>query len=151
MEIFGLDLMFYIWIFVTVIMFFIEAQTLNLVTVWFGLSALMSLIANIIGLSIIIQLLVFIVTAIILLLITRPLVKKAQRRTKIKTNSDALIGNIAKATTSFKAQDRGYVIINAMEWLAISYEDDIEIGDKVVVEKIDGAKLVVTKYKDKLN
>lgn len=134
-----------IWIVIFALLVIIEIATTNLVTIWFAISAfILAVLATFVH-SIIIQMLIFIILSTILIVLTRPLVKNMRRKNNIKTNSASLEQQTAIASDDFLRNDRGVVKINGIEWMAISYKDDISKGDRVIVIKVDGAKLIVEK------
>ncbi len=137
--------MIIIWFAVIVIFFAIEAATFNLVTIWFGVAAILPLIMAILKLSIISQVIVFILLSIILLLLTRPLVKKLEAGKKVKTNYEAVIGKEGIAIDSFDVGFNGNVKVDGLEWLAFSSIDNITKGERVIVKEVTGSKIKVVK------
>ena len=103
-----------------------------------------SLITN----SIIIQLIVFVIVTVISLLSTKKIVKKLRKKEKIPTNLDAVIGKTAIVTEDILPLEGGEVKVAGKRWSAIS-EDKILKDSKVIVEKIDGVKLIVKKKEEK--
>ena len=130
-----------IWLIMFLVLLLIEFLTVGLVSIWFSIGALAALISTFITDSFLIQAVVFVVVSIISLIITRPLIKKFKSE---PTNMDRVIGKIAEVTKEIKPNKYGEVIIFGTEWIAVS-ESKISVGTKVVVEKIDGAKLIVRK------
>lgn len=122
----------------------IEFLTVGLVSIWFAVGALAALITTFITDSILIQVLVFAVVSIITLLVTRPLMKKFKVNGFEPTNTDRVIGKVAEVTKEIKPNSYGEVVVYGTEWMAVS-KDKIAVGEKVVVERIDGAKLIVRK------
>ena len=116
----------------------------RLVSIWFSLGAVGGLIAAILDASIIEQFVVFAAVSFVLVLATRPLVKKLTKNTEVKTNADRLIGKVGEVTREINTFSKGEVIVDFREWTAIALNNQsFAIGDKVVVVKIDGNKLVV--------
>ena len=68
-----------IWTIVLVIAVIVEAITIDLVSIWFGIGAVGALVCDWLGISETIQVIVFAVISIICILITRPLAKKYLR------------------------------------------------------------------------
>jgi membrane protein implicated in regulation of membrane protease activity len=126
-----------------------EIQSLNLTTIWFCISALVSLILAIFGVHIAIQVGVFIVLSIVLLLVTKPLVKKFKNRPAVRTNVDRIIGKIAKVTQKIEGNNYGEVIIDNNYWRAICRDKStFEVGEEVVILGIEGIKVVVSKIEE---
>ncbi|MDR2830739.1 MAG: NfeD family protein [Methanobrevibacter sp.] len=91
------------------------------------------------------QLIIFVITTIICILLSRPLAKKLTKESPSKkSNADRLIGEEAIVIKKIVPDEMGTVKILGDTWRAISNEK-IAIGEKVTVEKIDGVKLVVKK------
>lgn len=139
--------MLWIWIGLIVAFVIIEAVTIQLVTIWFALGSVAGLIAFACGLDTWLQILLFAVVSAISLVATRPFVKKFTRGRKQPTNADRYIGKEAIVTESIdNAEARGAVKIGGLVWTARTVDSEsVDIGDKVVVESIEGAKLLVKK------
>lgn len=137
----------WIWLGVAVIMGIIEAFTMGLTTIWFAGGALAAALVSGITDSVLIQLLVFAVVSLILVYFTRPIAKKMLNTKVEKTNIDAVIGERGIAESDIRRDLRGTVKADNKMWTAVLAEDspDITTGDIVIVESIEGVKLVVKK------
>lgn len=136
------------WAIVLVIMAIIEASTVQLVAIWFVVGALVAFIAAFFTNVLWIQALLFVASAILLLIATRPLVKKYLNSKAIPTNSDMNIGKTGVVVTAIPSSDSigGRVTVDGVEWLAVSEDGNpIEVGEKIIVNNISGAKLIVSK------
>lgn len=134
----------YIWLGLSILLFIIEAVTVNLVTIWFALGALGAMLTAIAGLGTGIQILVFAVISVILLMFTRPLAVKCIKKTP--TNSDGLVGKHAVVTKDVNnITASGEAKINGKFWTARSENENITIpaGSIVEVVSISGVKLIV--------
>ena len=138
----------YLWLILMVVFLVVEAATVGLVSIWMAGGALITMFVSLTGISFKWQLLVFVVTSFILLVLTRPLVKKHINNKHEKTNSDMVIGKEVIVTEDInnKAQT-GEAIYEGMTWMARSKWDDMiyKKGDRVEVIAIEGVKLIVTK------
>lgn len=135
-----------IWgaIFLTCII--IEVNTTDLTCIWFCISSLVSLFLAIFKANIYVQLIVFAVLTIVLIIATRPLVKKLAQRETIHTNADKVLDMVGIVTKIIPAGEIGEVKVNSELWRAISIEaEDIGIGEKVIIKSITGNKLLVAK------
>lgn len=140
-----------IWGVIFIASLIIEIQTFNLTTIWFAISSLIALIIGIFGANYYWQIGVFLIVSVVLLVITKPLVKKISKKEPEKTNLDRLIGKTAIVTTKITEDEPGEVKIQSSFWRAITKTGEpFEVGDKVVVNEITGVKLVVSKYIDKI-
>lgn len=131
-----------IWLIAFLGLLLVEFLTVGLVSIWFAFGALAALITTFITESVLVQVLVFVIISIIALLVTRPLMKKFKVNGFEPTNTDRVIGKVAEVTKEIKPNVYGEVVIFGTEWMAAS-EEKIAVGEKVVVEKIEGAKLIV--------
>ncbi len=122
-----------------------EAVTAQLVSIWFLIGAIAALIAALCGANLIIQIIVFIAVSILALVITRPLVKKYINPKKEHTNADRVIGQVgivAEDIDNIKAT--GQVKADGKIWTARATDNSIiPSGCEVIIEKIDGVKLIV--------
>ena len=135
-----------LWLAIAVVFLVVEGMTVEIISVWFAASALISMVFDLIGLGIYWQLGAFIITSILLIVFTRPLITKYLKRNESKTNVDSLIGEIATITKEILPDDRGEARIKGQYWLAISASNEyIEVGSKVNIIAIEGAKLIVKK------
>ena len=80
----------------------------------------------------------------VLLIFTKPLVKKKLSQKKIATNYERVIGQIAVVTKRITAMEKGSVKINGMEWTAAVKDNiSLEEGSKCMVEEIAGVTAYV--------
>lgn len=141
-----------VWAVLFVLLCIIEANTLNLITIWFAAGALITLIGVALGLPPGWQIPVFIVSSVLLLALTRPLVKKKSIIKGEKTNADRVIGKTAIVCESITPDKfSGTVTVGGQVWSAVSSDGSIiEEGEEVVIEAIEGVKLIVA-AKNKVN
>lgn len=138
-----------VWGIIIVVSLIAEFETSDLTAIWFGVAALPALICAIFEVGLGIQVLVFGVLSVILVLATRPLVRKFNKRETIATNSDKIIGMIGKVTKCIEPDGKGEVKVNYQTWTAItSGSVSIEEGSDVVIKEIVGNKLVVEKVEE---
>ena len=83
------------WLAATILMFILEAVTVNLVSVWFALGALGALIAALLGAHLWLQIVIFFLVTILTLILTRPLVKSIS--TRITTSPQMQMPQSAKS------------------------------------------------------
>lgn len=130
------------WFVTFIILLIIEIVTINLVSIWFAIGAIASMITSFFTNSIFIQLIVFIIVSLISLLITKPIIKKIKSKEIIPTNLDRVIGKSAIVTKEIKKDKYGGVKVLGSIWTACS-DTDIDLGEKVKVLSIEGVKLIV--------
>lgn len=137
--------MLWIWIGLIVIFVIVEAATVQLVTVWFAVGGIAGLIAYTFGLEIWVQILIFAVVSAVALAVTRPFVKRFTKGRKQPTNADRYIGQEATVTEPISNElSKGAVRIGGLEWTARTVDNsEVDKGERVTVEAIEGAKLLV--------
>ena len=134
----------WVWVAVTIICVVIESLTLALTTIWFGISAFVLVFLAFTPLPFVAQVFIFVVLALVLLIFTRPVVKKKLSQKQIATNYERVIGQIAVVTKKITALDKGAIKINGMEWTAAVKEDIVlEKGSKCIIEEIAGVTAYV--------
>ncbi len=135
-----------IWIAVAVIFLITEALTAGLTSIWFAGGALAGLLAACLGLGVIGQLALFLAVSLLLLILTRPFVKRISKKKPYRTNAQALIGSTAVVSEAIdNLAQKGQVKIRDLEWLARSEKDEKKIpeGTAVTITGISGVKLIV--------
>ena len=138
--------MFY-WILAIIIFLILEVATVNLVTIFFAVGAVFGLLTSIFTDSITIQFLVFFLVSILALIATRPLVKKYLQPKFVKTNYDQVLGKVGVVTSIITPLELGEVKVDGKKWAAkankIADGENIQVGEKVKILRIEGVKLIV--------
>lgn len=134
-----------LWIGVAVLFAIIEAATLGLSTIWFTIGGIVAALVSYWGGSPIVQIVVFLAVSILLLYFTKPLAVKKLKIGSIKTNVDALKGQIAVVTEDIKPHSTGQVKVGGQIWTAVSERKDNTLvkGTEVKIIRIEGVKLIV--------
>ena len=137
--------MVYMWLGAVILFAVVEAMTTQLVSIWLAGGALAAFCASLAGTEVTLQWILFVAVSAILLILTKPLVKKIINREPEKTNIDAQIGKTTIVTQKIdNIKETGEVRLNGISWTARSENDEpIDEGSRVLVEKIDGVKLIV--------
>ena len=134
------------WAVVLVVSIIVEAATLALVSIWFGVASLFALVLAYYGFSFYVQISVFLIISFLSLYLfigKRDTVFKIKREA---TNLDQVIGDVGVVRKEIKKHDHGIVYVQGKEWTAISKNGEaFEVGDEVRIEAIEGIKLVVKK------
>lgn len=102
--------------------------------------------AQLCGAPVWLQVLIAAVVTLVLLLATRPLVKKFLQNKETHTNADRVVGQTAVVTEDIdNLAAHGRVEVLGNDWAARSTENvRIQKGTKVQVVRIEGVKLIVT-------
>jgi len=137
----------FMWLIIILFLGFIEAITVNLVTIWFVISGIVSLILSFFINDFIIQFSVFVILGILLLITTRSWLNKVFKINKYKTNLDRVIGMQGIVTEKITKNSPGEVKVDGKRWMAIS-DKTINVDNDVKILEIDGVKLKVEKWED---
>ena len=133
------------WLIVMLILSFVEVITINLVTIWFVISAGFALVTSLFIDSFYVQFLVFGIAGLIIMLLTRPILTKLLAKDKEKTNLDRVVGMSGVCTEEISSKnDIGEVKVDGKRWSAISSTKILK-GDIITVIEINGVKLKVKK------
>lgn len=134
-----------IWAVLLAVFLIAEAVSVQLVSAWFAVGALCALIANLCGLHVIWQVVLFLAVSAICLVATRPFVKKMTATRIQKTNADRCIGADAVVTETIdNLAGQGQVKVLGNTWTARSADGTVISKDAVVtVIKMEGVKLIV--------
>lgn len=136
-----------IWAVCFVVFVIAEVATLNaLVSVWFAVGSLGAMFLAMADVSFVWQMVMFVGLSTVILIATRPLVKKMQGR-RYATNFELDIGKTAKVIEAIdNTLGEGRVRLDGTDWSARSEDGaPIEEGSIVTVKMVDGAKLIVAK------
>ena len=136
------------WLILFVILLVIEILTMGLTTIWFAGGALVAFILAFVGFGLPVQIIVFLLVSIGLLVLTRPIAMKFFNQERQKTNAESLIGQKAFVLERIDTlHGTGRAEVNGMEWSAKTDDSDetIDAGEVVVIEGIQGVKLIVRK------
>jgi len=139
------------WLIAFVILAGIEAGTMALTTIWFAGGAIAAFFVSKAGLSVNIQLSVFVIVSFVLLFFTRPWAMKHVNRHVEKTNVDSLVGKEARVTVEVNnVLGTGAAVINGQEWTARAWKDEeiCPVDAVVKICAIQGVKLIVTRVKE---
>ncbi len=133
------------WVVMIAAFLIIEAATPQLVTIWFAAGSLFGLIAAFLEVAVWLQFLIFVISSTILLILTRPLVKRVIIKKQVPTNADRLLGKTALVTERIdNINFSGQVKANGQMWSAKSFDGSVIEADKTVeIVEITGVKLVV--------
>lgn len=132
----------FFWLAIILLLSVIEVATVNLVTIWFIASALVSLILSFFKVQFIIQFGVFVILGVILFVTTRKTLVEKINGHKEKTNLDRVIGKEGLVTEKITKHNPGEVKVDGKRWTAIS-DKEIEEGKTVKIINIEGVKLKV--------
>jgi len=136
-----------VWAVVFIAALWAEAETCEMVAMWFLPGAVASLVLALCNLDWWIQIVVFIALSTLFLVLAKTVFKKylVKKVGQEKTDTDLLIGRSAKVVEDIdNLEERGAVKINGQIWTA-RMENDSERaaeGESVVIVEIKGVKLI---------
>ncbi len=138
---------FIVWLIAAVVFGIIEGLTVSLVSVWMAVASVCSAVVAAFGGSILFQVIVFLLISTVLLLITIPLSKRFHEKKLVKTNADRLLGAEAVVIERIDPiENKGKIKVMGQIWSAVdAHQGILEIGEKVVVQSIEGAHAIVEK------
>lgn len=139
--------MFYFWLELVVFLGILEAVTVNLVSIWFVISGLVSLILSFFVDSFFVQFAVFVILGVVLMLMTKKSLEEKLIKKRVKTNFDRVIGMKGVVTEDIDELVVGEVKVDGKKWSAISSEK-IGVGEMVKVLNIKGVKLEVKRWEE---
>lgn len=139
--------MMYVWLCIVLFLAVVEALTVNLTTIWFILSGLVSMILTAVTDSFLIQFAVFVLLGIFLLLTTRSFLQKKWNQIKVRTNADRVIGMRGIVTEEITKNKYGEVKVDGKLWTALA-DKKIKVNATIEVLEIDGVKLKVKEMED---
>lgn len=151
-----MDTLFIIWSVMIVAFIIIEALTITFFPICFAISAIPALIFNVFGFGLIWQLVAFAITLMLCLYFLIPFLRKIAKVRLVdpdkivKTNLDMIIGTTGVCLEPITFTNDGVVKVGGKEWTAkVNKNIKIKENDLVVVEQIQGSKIIVKKKEEK--
>jgi len=136
--------MWQVWLVIAGIFFIGEIITVGFLVFWLGVAALLTALLSVFVDNVLIQTLVFVITSISLIFLTKPLAKKLAKSDSVKTNAYSVIGKTGIVTKKITSYTLGQVKVGSEVWSASSTDGiEIEEGTEVKIAEIKGVKLVV--------
>lgn len=145
--------MWQIWLLISGAFIVLEIITVGFLVFWFAVGALITMIFSFFVTNILAQCVIFIISSTLLLFLTKPFVEKVTRKdVTVKTNAFSIEGKIGKVISQIEPiEGKGQIKVNGEVWSAKSYNDTfIEKGTEVIIEKIDGVKVIVKPLNEKV-
>lgn len=138
--------MFYIWLAIVVLLAIIEIFTVNLVSIWFVISGILSMITSLFITNVTIQITIFVIFGVLFMLLTKNTVKKIVPK-KEKTNLDRVVGMEGIVTKKITKNTSGEVKVDGKYWTATA--DKTILPDTIVkVLALNSTKLKVEIVKE---
>lgn len=141
----------YIWIAVIVLGVVADIMSSLMIFIWFSLGALVATVANILGASMGVQVILFFAVSVLGIVIGYPMARKMIKKSvkQKDTMENSYIGEVFVAENDIK--DSGQLKVNGIYWTVINTGDIIRKNEKLKVTGIKGTKLMVTKFNENIN
>ena len=139
--------MFYTWLIIAIVLGILEVSTTNLVSIWFVISSLISMVVSLFTDSFLVQIGIFVIVGIILIQISKKIYKKI-KVSNISTNFDRIMGMKGIVTEDITKDNIGEVKVDGKFWSAYS-DTNIKKGELVKVLSINSVKIKVEKWEEK--
>lgn len=138
--------MLIVWGAVMVVTIIAEVATTQMISIWFSCASLVSLVLACFNAPRWAQFCVFVAMTALLLILTRPIVKKLKKQ-YVRTNADMNIDKTAIVTETIHNElSQGRATIGGVSWKAVSADGNvIEKDETVTIQDIEGAKLIVSR------
>lgn len=139
-----------LWLIVIVVCIAVEIGTLGLTSIWFAGGALTAFVAALLSAPGWLQIVLFVVISALLLLFTRPFAVKFINKDAVKTNYESMAGRVGQVVEQIdNLRATGCVRVSGQDWTARAEAEteSIPVGCEVVVQRIEGVKLIVTPVK----
>ena len=142
-----------VWAAAIVVFLILEGMTAGLVTIWFAVGSLASLLAAVFGAPLWLQLVWFFVISIAALCLTRPLAKKYINSKTQATNADMYVGKECIVLEDIdNVAGTGAVKVAGKVWTARSEDGSvIPQGARAEALRIEGVKLIVKPIHENLS
>lgn len=136
----------YVWLVAGIGLLIAEILTSGFLLAAFGVAMIVTSVLAFLELGWKAQLIGFAASTVFVLVVIRPLFLRFfyQKSSSARTNTEALIGQVGIVRNTVGPLSGGRVQVGGEDWSAVSPgEISIEVGEKVQVVAVDGAKLVV--------
>ena len=133
-----------VWFLVSIVFFILEALTLGVFLLFFGLGALITACAMLyLTISVNQQILFFLVVSVLSLLMLRGSLKSlifSAKKNNVSDNVEDIIGRQGKVTVAIQPPLNGKIDLNGTQWYASS-DENIQLDE--MVEVVNREKLVL--------
>lgn len=136
------------WIVAACVLYALELVTTSFILLGLGLAATLSFLAALLGLSLEVQIGVFIIVSLLFFIFVRPFLMKrwkAREARLPKTNAEGLVGRLGKVVEPIdNDQKTGRVVIDGDNFRAVSEDKSfIAVDEHVEVVALDSTILIV--------
>ena len=139
--------MVYMWLIIVIILGIFEMLTTNLVSIWFVISGIITMIISLFCDNLYIQFGTFVILGVLLMPLSKKVYKKI-KKDKVKTNIDRIVGMKGIVTENITKDNIGEVKVDGKKWSAYS-DTDISKDEIVKVLSISSTKIKLEKWEEK--
>lgn len=143
------EYMVWIWLAIFILAIIIESISQDLIAIWFGLGAVISLILSAFpSIPWYIEVVVFAFVSLLVMILTRPLAKRLLLHVTKSTNVDDFVGKKVKVISPISEFKNGEVKINDIIYhasLQDNVTEEIPVGEIVEIIELRGNKVIVKK------
>lgn len=139
----GISFMTFVWIALIIFSVIVEMMTVSLVSIWFMPAGLIALVLSLFNVHVAVQIVVYLLSAALLLILSRTLLKDKIVPKREATNADRVIGMKAIVTEDIDPiAETGEVKVDGKRWSARMTDGGCaKVNDVVAVVRIEGVKL----------
>ena len=132
-----------VWLIVAAFVIVIDVVTSSFIFMWFAIGALVAIVLSMLGFSMGVQIIAFLVVGIITVSIGYPWAKKKFKASvnQLPTMEQEYIGREMTATCDIVEKEK--IKVDGIYWTAYNKGEVIKVGDKFIITGIEGNKLIV--------
>lgn len=137
-----------LWIIIAAVAILIDIATSSFLFVWFTVGAIAAMIAEMLGVSFGVQVIIFLVVNLVTVSLGYPWAKK-KFKTSVKRTplmEETYIGRVMKAEENIG--QRAKVKVDGIYWTVQNSGEEIKAGDNFKIIGIDGIKLIIEKEEE---
>lgn len=136
------------WIIIAAVAIIIDIVTSNFLFAWVTIGAIAAMIADFLGISFGVQVIIFLVINLITVLLGYPWIKKKFKKSVKRTPlmEETYIGRIMKAEEDIIEKAR--VKVDGIYWTVLNTGEEIKAGENFKIIGIEGIKLIIKKEEE---
>ena len=137
-----------IWILVAIFVIAIDVVTSSFIFMWLSIGALAAIILSLLGISILWQIIAFLIVGVVTISIGYPWAKKKFKAdvNQVLTMEQTYIGKEMVATEDMRETSK--IKVSGIYWTAYNKGKTIKKGEKYTITGIEGNKLIVSLKED---
>lgn len=140
--------MWLFWLVLSLVLLIVEIITVSFLAFFPAIGAFLAYIATLFNVELTGQIVIFAVSTSLLIIFMKPLMRKFINTKDVRTNANSVVSKTGVVTETIDTlNNKGTVKVDGELWSAISENDDeiIQVGEKIIVTKLKGVKVIVKK------